>query len=264
MYLLLADIYGHKRSNLIFSTAYALNGFLVANVFQVIFFTGVHVLPLVVLGLRKLLQEKNPALYILTLAYVLVTSYYIGFMICVASVLLFVLYLWLYKDSVAGQKKTLFIRYALASLCGGLLAATVWLPALLGISGGRLNQTQITDFSFMENMPLLEVGAKLFTGANNRDELINGLPNIYIGILPLALVVLYFLNKEINRRRKTAAGFALGFYLLSFYIVAFNMLMHGGTTTNWFNYRYSFIISFHNKKGTPNPTGDPVKFDVPE
>ena len=60
MYLFLADIYGHKRSNLIFSTAYALNGFLVANVFQVIFFTAVQVFPLVVLGLRKLLRGKSP------------------------------------------------------------------------------------------------------------------------------------------------------------------------------------------------------------
>ena len=244
MYLLLADIYGHKRSNLIFSTAYALNGFLVANVFQVIFFTAVHVFPLVVLGLRKLLRSRSPILYILSLAYALVTSYYMGFMICVASVLFFVLYLWLYKDQLTGQMRTLFFRYALASLCGGLLAAAVWMPSLLGISGGRLDQTKITDFSFAEKMPLLEIGAKLFTGANNTDELVNGLPNIYVGILPLALAVLFFLNKEIDRRRKTAAGIALGFYLLSFYIVAFDMLMHGGTTTNWFNFRYSYIFCF--------------------
>ena len=244
MYLFLADIYGHKRSNLIFSTAYALNGFLVANVFQVIFFTAVHVFPLVVLGLRKLLRGRSPLLYILSLAYALVTSYYMGFMICVASVLFFILYLWLYKDRLTGQTRTLFFRYALASLCGGLLATAVWLPSLLGISGGRLEQTKITDFSFAEKMPLLEIGAKLFTGANSRDELINGLPNIFVGILPLALAVLFFLNKDISRRRKTAAGIALGFYLLSFYIVAFDMLMHGGTTTNWFNFRYSYIFSF--------------------
>ena len=244
MYLLLADIYGHRRSNLIFSTAYALNGFLVANVFQVIFFTAVHVFPLVVLGLRKLLRGKSPALYILPLAYAIATSYYMGFMICVASVLFFGLYLWLYKDQLTGQMRTLFSRFALASLCGGLLAAVVWLPSLLGISGGRLDQTKITEFSFRENMPLLEIGAKLYTGANNGEELANGLPNIYVGIVPLALAVLFFLNKKINRRIKTAAGAALAFYLLSFYIIALNMLMHGGTTTNWFNYRYSFIFSF--------------------
>lgn len=244
MYLLLADIYGHKRSNLIFSTAYAMNGFLVANVFQILFFTGVHSLPLVILGLRKLLREKSPLLYILSLAYALVTSYYMGFMLCVASVLFFFLYLWLYSEAVKEKKRGLFFKFVLASACGGLLAAAIWLPSLLGISGGRLEQTKITDFSFAENIPLLDIGAKLFTGANNTAELQNGLPNIYVGILPVALVVLFFVNQGISKRKKTAAVLALVFYLLSFYVVAFNMLMHGGTTTNWFNYRYSFVFVF--------------------
>lgn len=244
MYLLLADIHGHKRSNLFFSTAYALMGFNVANVFQILFFTAVHTLPLVVLGLRKLLKGKSPLLYILSLCYALVTSYYMGFMICVASVLLFFLYLWLYSVKLKGKKGKLYLRYALSSLCGGLLAAAVWLPALLGIVGGRLEQTKITDFSFAENMPLPEIGAKLFTGANNVYELVNGLPNIFVGILPLALVVLFFMNKTVAKRNKIAAGVALGFYILAFYITAINMLMHGGTTTNWFNYRYSYIFSF--------------------
>ena len=244
MYLLLADVYGHRRSNLLFSTAYALNGFLVANVFQVIFFTGVHALPLVVLGIRKILQDRSPLLYILALGYAVLTSYYFGFMLCAASLLVFCLAVWLYRDELQGRLRRVVFRYALSSICAGLLGAAIWLPSLLGISGGRLDQTTISDFSFNENMPLLEIGAKLFTGANDKAELINGLPNIYVGILPVALVILFFLNREIDRRKKTAAGLALGFYLIAFYIVAFNMLMHGGTVTNWFNFRYSFVFSF--------------------
>ena len=60
VYLLLAELYGHKRSNLIFSTSYALMGFSVANVFQVFFFSGVQMLPLMALGLRRLLRDRSP------------------------------------------------------------------------------------------------------------------------------------------------------------------------------------------------------------
>ena len=63
MYILLKDLYGHKADNLIFSTAYAMNGFLVSNFFNINFFTGVPTLPLVVLGLRRILDDKNPLLY---------------------------------------------------------------------------------------------------------------------------------------------------------------------------------------------------------
>lgn len=244
MYLLLSDLYGDKRSNLLFSTSYALIGFNVANVFQVIFFAGVAVLPLMALGLRKLFKGQNPILYILSIAYTLATSLYFGFALCVASFLLFVTMLVSQWKELNVNRKATVIRYAVSSIIAGLLVITIWLPAFLGLQGGRLEQTKLGDYSFWENMPTLDIAAKLFTGANNTDELVNGLPNIFVGILPISLVILFFLNRKIEFRHKIAACILLVFYLLSFYIVAFNMLMHGGTSTNWFNYRYSFVFSF--------------------
>ncbi len=244
MYLLLADIYGHKRSHLIFSTCYALMGFNVANVFQAVFFCASPLLPLMILGLRRLLLGRNPLIYILSIACGMLLNAYFGFVLCAASVLFFFAGLFLYGEELKGKKLRTFVHYAISSLCGGLLSVVIWLPAFLSLQGGRLEQTMIADFSFWENMPFLEIGAKLFTGANSTAELVNGLPNIYVSILPLALAVLFFLSKEIGRKKKLAAGFLLGVYLLSFWIVAFNMLMHAGTTTNWFNYRYSYVFSF--------------------
>ena len=244
MYFLMADIYGHKRSNLIFSTTYALIGFNVANVFQACFFMAAPALPLMALGLRKIFAGKSPLLYILTIAYALLTSFFFGFVLCVASVLFFFTNLWLHADELRGRKLRIFVHYAIASILGGLLPIAFWLSGFLSLRGGRLEQTKLADFSFWENMPFLEIGAKLFTGANSTAELVNGLPNVYVGILPLALAVLFFLCGKIGKRKKAAAGFLLGFYLLSFWFSALNMLMHGGTTTNWFNYRYSYVFSF--------------------
>lgn len=244
MYLLMADLYGHRPSNLIFSTTYALIGFNVANVFQVIFFTGVQMLPLMALGIRRIFQGKNPLLYILALAYCLLTNFYFGFVLCVASVILFVLDFWVRENELGERKIAVLIHYTLSSLFAGFLTILVWLPGFLAMKGGRLEQTKLTDFTIWENMPFVQMGAKLFSGANSTDQLVSGLPNIYVGILPIALVILFFLNSKINKRIKAAAALALGIYLLCFYIDTFNMLMHGGTHTNWFNYRYSFVFSF--------------------
>lgn len=243
MYILLADLYGHKLSNLIFSTSYALIGFNVANVFQLNFFTGVPMLPLVVLGLRKIFQGKSPLVYILSLAYALFTNFYFGFILCVASVLVFLTVFIVERRELKG-KKTIVFKYILSSGLAGLMSIMIWLPALLALKGGRLDQISLADYSFRENMPFLEMASKLFTGANTASQLVNGLPNIFVGILPLFFVVLFFLNKEINNSKKIEAGVLLGVYLISFYIVAFNLVMHGGTRTNWFNYRDSFVFSF--------------------
>ena len=148
------------------------------------------------------------------------------------------------KDELRGKRLAIFLHYGISSVCAGLIPIVVWLPALKGISGGRLDQTELSDFSFWEKMPFVEIFSKLFTGANTTSQLVNGLPNIFVGLLPVALVILFFVNKKISRRMKVAAGVALAFYLLGFYIIFSDMLLHAGTTTNWFNFRYSYIFSF--------------------
>ena len=59
-----------------------------------------------------------------------------------------------------------------------------------------------------------------------------------------ALVILFFFNRDISKRIRRTAAAVLGFYLLSFYITVFTLVMHGGTHTNWFNYRYSYVFTF--------------------
>lgn len=244
MYIFLADLFGHKRSNLIFSTTYALSGFFVANVFQIIFFTGCQALPLMAKGLRKVFKGKISLLYIFSIVYATVTSFYFGFTLCVFSFLSFLVFFFLNKDELEGKRIPVLLNYGISSLCAGLIPTFIWLPAYLGIQGGRANQTSISDFSFWEKMPFIEIFSKLFTGANTSSQLIDGLPNIYIGLLPVVLVILFFMNKKISSRMKLIAAIIIGFYLLGFYIIAFDMLLHGGTTTNWFNFRYSYIFSF--------------------
>lgn len=245
MYLLLAYVNGHRGSNLIFSTSYALIGFNIVNCYQTGFILGPELLPLVMLGLFQLLKGYKPFIYIFSLAVCTFFNFYFAFHLCVISVIFFFGYFYVYNSSLYGKKFSLFIRWMTSSVIGGLLAAPMWLPALKAYSGGgRLNQTKIMEYSFEENMPFIQMFSKLFSGANSSEELVMGMPNIFCGILVVALVVLYYINKKIDVRKKYASGFILSFYLVTFYIKAFTLAMHGGTHTNWFPYRYSYVFSF--------------------
>lgn len=245
MYILLAHLNGHSVGSLIFSTSYALIGFNVVNCYQIGFVQGPQLLPLVILGLILLLCRKNPLLYILSLAVCAFSNFYFAFHLCVASVFFMIAYFYVKSDDLKGRRKPLFFRWAIASIIGGLLAAPMWLPALKAYSGGgRLNQTSLSEYSFKENMPFIQIFSKLFTGANSTNELAIGLPNIFCGILVVALVILFFMNRQIAVREKLATGVVIGVYLISFFIPAITLLMHGGTHTNWFPYRYSYVFSF--------------------
>lgn len=252
MYLLLEDIskeWGESKginyalTNLIFSTSYALIGFNVANVFQLIFFTGVQLLPIIVLGLRRLLNGKSPALYVISLACLILTNFYFGYMVCILSVIIFLL--WLFgKEKSSVERKRIILMYIGASSAAGLMSTFIWLPALISQKGARLDQNSLLDFSMKENMPILDMFSKFFTGANDTSELSAGLPNVFCGILVLYFVIVFFVDKKNDIKNKIIHGIPLLFYALSFYIVAFSMCMQGFSKTNWFNYRYSFVFSF--------------------
>lgn len=245
MYLLMAYLYGHKMSHLVFSTSYTIMGFNTIYCHEVLFFTGPQILPLMVLGLLKLLRGQSPLVYILSLGTCILLNFYFGFHLCVFSVILFLAYLYLHWQEIKGRFKKLFTCWALSSVLAGLLGAVVWLPTLKAYSGGgRLNQTGLKEYTFSENMPFIQIFSKLFSGAVSQNELKIGLPNIFCGILVVALVILFFMDKKIEARFKKAAAVVLGIYLISFYIPAFTLLMHGGTHTNWFPYRYSYVFSF--------------------
>lgn len=252
MYLLLEDISNEWResketnfalTNLIFSTSYALIGFNVANVFQVIFFTGVQLLPIIVLGLRRLLNKKSPALYVISLAGLILTNFYFGYMICILSAVLFLI--WLFgAEKNSGERKQISLRYFVSSGVAGLMSAFIWLPALISQKGARLDQNSLLDFSMKENMPILDMFSKFFTGANDTSELSAGLPNVFCGILVLYFVIVFFVDKKNDIKNKIIHGIPILFYALTFYIVAFSMCMQGFSKTNWFNFRYSFAFSF--------------------
>ena len=245
MYLLLAYLNGHRLSHLIFSTSYALMGFNAVNCYQPGFFMGPQLLPLVVLGLIMLLRDESALVYILSLGVCCLLNFYFAFHLCVISTLLFLTCLALREEELKGKLRGVFRRWAVSSLLAGMLGAAMWLPALKAYSGGgRLNQTGLSEYTFSENMPFIQIFSKLFTGANSKNELVLGLPNIFCGILVLALVILFFLDRKTSVRHKRAAAILLGIYLLSFYLPAFTLLMHGGTHTNWFPYRYSYVFSF--------------------
>lgn len=242
-FLSVAYGYGDVR-HLVFSTAYALIGFNVAYCFLFTFLLPVMLLPLIALGVRKIVLGESPWLFLGTLSCMILSSYYMGYMLCIASIVLFFMWYVKEKDNMPAARRAIRARFIVSVICSGLITTVTWLPSLLSIAGGRLEQTSFLDLTFNENMGISDIGAKLFAGANTTDELVNGLPNIFCTTFVLFLSLAYFFDCRNSLRAKIAYGSALGFYFLTFYIKALSMAMQGFSVTNWFNYRYSYVFSF--------------------
>ena len=102
------DLDSDNKIPLVFSTAYALSGFVAAYSWNIMWMDSVMLAPLIILGLEKLVKEGKVVLYYITLAVSIFSNYYISIMICIFLVFYFAV---LFLNQKNGRWKA-FLRFA--------------------------------------------------------------------------------------------------------------------------------------------------------
>lgn len=69
--------------------AFSMMSFFIGHSWNLMWLDPIILLPLIALGLEKLLKEGKPALYCITLAMALICNYYTGYMVCIFMVIYF-------------------------------------------------------------------------------------------------------------------------------------------------------------------------------
>lgn len=228
----------------LFSVMYALSGYFAGHSINPMWLDGMIVLPLVIMGVERVCDKKRFLLYTLSILYIFVANYYIGYMVGIFSALYFVYYIAsgrTSEPSVKGVGRSV-LMYGFSSLSAILMSGFIILPAYKSLQLGKLDFGDPV-FSAAENFNLTDALLKLFPGTFDtiRPE---GLPMLYCGTVALIFAVIYFTMHKIPLRQRAAGGALLAAILLSMYIKPVDMLWHGGRVPVWMPYRYSFIAVF--------------------
>jgi len=227
---------------LLFSASYAMSGYLMINIFNVMWLDALIFLPVALFGIEKLLRGQSPYVYIGGLFMVLLRNYYIGYMICIFCVLYF-----LYRLLVIGENEGIgrkLWRFVYASLLSAGLLAVFLLPAFYTLQGSLKDGRELHAGINLPNLNPVRVLSKLFTMAFNEDELMNGMPGIFCGILLFVLTVLFFFNKKIAVRERLLSGILMGVIMASFCRAEVDFVWHAFMEPSGYHYRYAFLFSF--------------------
>ena len=229
---------------LAFSVMYALCGFFLAYYWNIMWFDCVAVFPLLALGLERLVDEGKGLLYCVTLAFTIMTNYFVALLICVYLVLYCIIYYLSHNTlsaaSGGGIKKMLKVgaRFSLYSLIAGAISSVLIIPAFLGfLSSSAAGATFPKKLEIYSD--LLDILANHL--ALIEPTVMTGLPNVYCGIAVLFLVPFYFLNRKIDLREKLCNGFLICFFLISFNMNYLDFLWHGTHFPNSLPFRFSFL-----------------------
>lgn len=228
----------HKKNNILFALCYGLMSYNIVFMYHIMWFDSIILFPIVILGIDKIFENKNPLLYIISLGLSIIFNYYIGFIICLASVMYFIYkFIFTYKKI---DKVKVTLNYAISSLLGGMLSAFILLPSLLGLMNGKVGSNIELGF----NISYLNVIAKTFTATIAPSEIWHGGPMIACSMFIVILVIMYFINDKISKKEKIINAISLLFLMTTFVFKPLNLLFHGLTEPNCFNYRHAFIFVF--------------------
>ena len=234
-----------------FGAMYALCGWALAYQWNIMWLDTFALLPLTVLGMVKLLRDKKPILYTLTLFLSIFSNYYIGLFTCIFIFLLFFVY-EICRWKGFGRFFADFLRIGWFTVLAIGMSCILEIPALAGLQN---TQSSVNAFpkGFKLNIADENTWAGLFDAmrqvAGNtlggiEHSWKEGLPNLYCGVGSVILATLFLTCRDVKWRDKILSVLLLLFFMVSFIIRQLDYIWHGFHFTNMIPYRFSFLFSF--------------------
>ncbi|MGN0463464.1 MAG: YfhO family protein [Acutalibacteraceae bacterium] len=229
-----------------FAVLYSFCGWFIAYYWNVMWIDAMILLPLVALGIERIIDNGKPWLYLGALALTMLSNYYMSYMMCIFAVMYFIAYY--ITNHTASEYKRFFksgFIFAGVSVCAAGLIAFMLLPTFC-----TLQQTSATSgnfptdsslyfniFDFLSNH-LASVEPTIRSSGNDV------LPNVYCGILTVMLIPLYLMTKSISKKEKLVNITFLSAFMIGFNLNILNYIWHGFHFPNDLPYRQSFMYSF--------------------
>jgi uncharacterized membrane protein YfhO len=237
--------YKYNKLNLAtvsFGLLYAFCGYMLAFITQPMWLDMVIILPLVILGLERLIIKGRPVGYCLALFWAIWINYYIAVSLCIFLVLYFIWYVISHSDILKSYKVKRAVKlFAVCSLLGGALAAFELIPVLKALSETSFESNQFPEKSEYINR-FTEIFAKLLPAS--KFTIVWQVPNIFSGIITLLLVPIFFFNDKFSLRKKiTSIAFIL-ILIASFNNNILLRVWHAMNYPNQLNGRWTFMFSF--------------------
>ena len=235
----LSSIY-HKLNRfslLLLSTSFTLMSFVTSQLEINIWLDVFILIPLILLGLHRLVTNQGILLYFISLVSLFIQNYYFGFMTAIFLSFWFVLQIsW----DVKGRIKS-FIDFTVVSILAGLSSLVMLLPTYLDLKTHGETFTEIVNFQ-TDNSWYLNLFAKNLVGSYDTTQF-GAIPMISVGLFPLILAILFFTIQSIKPLVKCAYAAFLLLLIASFYIEALDLAWQGMHAPNMFLHRYAWIFS---------------------
>lgn len=225
-----------------FATFYAMCGWVLSYFWNIMWMDAVVLLPLVVLGMRKMFRDGKPLLYCISLFFCLWSNFFTGYFICLFMVLYApVCYITTVEKKTLKNAFASVGRFSLYSLLGGGMAGLLLYPTYVALKHASATGDAFPkDYNLTNHM--FDFFSRFFIGA--QPIIREGMANVFSGVLVLIFLPLFFLCPKIKMKEKIGYGVLILIMYFSFSSRILDFIWHGFHFPNQIPYRQAFLMSF--------------------
>ncbi|MEY8735950.1 YfhO family protein [Lactobacillus sp. AN1001] len=221
--------------------SYALMQYNIAQSSNIMWLDGVYLLPLSLLGVYLVTQQRSHGIYLLALSigFGLIINWYVGAINCLFSFGWLILEICLAENITLKQTRGSILSYAWAMIIGIMISAVTFLPTISSM--GQQSRSGL-DWSLVTNTfrgNILSVIPGYTLGATSSPTNVS----LFCGSLVLLGAVSLFFSSGFRTKEKLVLGIFLIIALLMYYWQPLCMLFSllKDATSYW--YRYSYVGS---------------------
>ncbi len=232
-------------SSVIAGLTYCFSGYAIApGVFHPFFVIPMIFLPMLLIGADRLFERKSPLLFILSVAFALMSNFYFFYMLVMVVVLYAVLQYFRYFDKFRVKEFVpIFLKFLLCAVVGVLIAMPVFLPNLMSI-------IQSDRISVAREIPLF-YPPEYYLGLLEGTVSEFGEYYVYLSLSAVCMVSLFILlalPKKENRRAMIAVSVLALFLLFPKIGSVFNGFNY---VTNRWIWALIFVVCYITAKTLP-------------
>jgi len=226
------------------SLSYAFSGFVVCQLCNNFWYDGVYMLPLVLLGVHKCVQKNTQKAFLsIMIGLTIIFNWYTGLINVMFSGFWFVYLIvgkLVSKEINAKEALIKAVSYAISVVSGLLIGSVLLAPTIASLMKGR-GQTDLSSIFSYEIKNILYFFDGFVIGSRSYE----GQVSLYVGSIPIILVLVYFLCiKKINIKEKIVDIVMLiisaSFFYFPLFILLFSLLKD--VSSYWYRYSYIGII----------------------
>lgn len=231
-----------------FGCMYGLSNFMLGYHSNVMWFDCIMMLPVLAYFIEQFVHTGRWKKYCLVLGYCILTSYYMGFMLCVFAALYYLDNLIITAATEPDQRGAKIFyslgKFAGASIAGAGLAGITLIPGIVAVSRTAAATEAGSGLSGVYGDLWEQLGALMEDSLSFVKSGEQGDVNLYCGCAVLLFVGVYFFNKEIRVVEKIVMSSLIVLYFAGFHVTALNLLFHGMHKPVGIPNRFAFVLVF--------------------